>query len=108
MALELSFNDSEDCSVLPIVVVKQFADSELTPFEKVAAKFPHHRELSFIPMVAGWKKVQRSAVRRQLHALARRTAVEKWYRVDLNSARLEHALNLALRFVEVKQVFERF
>jgi hypothetical protein len=49
--LRLSFNHSEDCSVLPIVVVMQFADVELMLLEEVPSKLPHHRELGFIPMV---------------------------------------------------------
>ena len=56
--LPLSFDHGEDCLVPPIVLIVQFTDVDLALFEKVVSKFPHHRELSFIPMVAGWKKIQ--------------------------------------------------
>jgi len=56
--LPFSFDHGEDCLVPPIVIVVQFTDVDLALFEKVVSKLPHHRKLSLIPMVAGWKKVK--------------------------------------------------
>ena len=86
----------------------QFADVAPALLEKVVSKLPHHRKLSFIPMVAGWKEVKRVALGRQLHAMPRRAAMEQWERVDLHPAWLEHTLDLAETFVEIEQMLECF
>lgn len=105
--LRLAFNHSEDRSVLPIVVVMQFADIGLAPLKEVTSKFPHHRELAFIAVVAAWKKVN-SAVRSLLHPLACGAVVDKRHCIDLNAARLQYAPNLTESSIKIKEVFQGF
>src|SRR5262245_18561481 len=106
--LRLAFNDGEDGSVLPIVVVLHFADIGLAPLKEVTSKFPHHRELAFVAVVAGWKRLKSAAVHSLLHPLACEAVVDKPHCIDLNAARLQYASNLTESSIKIKEVFQGF
>ena len=55
--LWFAFNNGENCHVRPIVVVVQLGDTRPALRKEIAAEFPHDGKLSFVSMVAGWKKM---------------------------------------------------